>query len=304
LPMEHLTGDASPRSVATELSARLAPLAHASVSPPSASRAPRTGEWIVRWERLPADEARLRLFCFPFAGGGASLYRGWGKGLPRGVEVCPVQLSGRENRFGEALVEEMSVVLDTLEHELGPLLDLPFAFFGTSMGGVVAFELARRLRARRRLSPVRLFAAASFVPDRGPPSLLAEIMHNVANDVKGADPALLRRYKIVPEPVLASPDLLEKVMPPLYADLRMARSYRYIDEAPLDCPITALCGRHDPLMSREDLAAWSDHTRADFSLRMVEGEHLFVRTHRESVLRIVGSDLEDHLDEGTARAAS
>ncbi|WP_394845470.1 acyltransferase domain-containing protein [Pendulispora brunnea] len=298
VPVELLSGNASPRTLASELSTRLAP---ATVPAPM----PRNGEWVGRRERLPAGEARLRLFCLPFAGGGASVYRGWGKGLPRGVEVCPIQLPGRESRFGEAFVERLDAVLDALEHELSPLLDLPFAFFGTSMGGVIAFELARRLRARHRLAPTRLIAASSYVPRRGPSPALAEMMHSVLTN--GAEPALLRRFQIVPEALLANPDALAVLMPPLYADLHMMAGYRYVDEAPLDCPITVLRGSRDPLMTREDVAAWAEHTRGDFSLRTLEGEHLFVRTDRQAVLRIAGSELGgdlEALDEDTARAAS
>ncbi|WP_394834888.1 polyketide synthase dehydratase domain-containing protein [Pendulispora rubella] len=296
LPAELLSGAASARSIAAELSARLAPPA----APPV-----RTGEWVVRWERLPIGEARLRLFCFPFAGGGASSYRGWTRGLPRGVEVCAIRLPGRESRFGEALVDQFDVALEALEHELLPLLDLPFAFFGTSMGGVIAFELARRLRARHRLSPTRLFTASSYVPGRGPSPALGEMMRSVM--ATGADAALLRRYAIVPEALLASPDALAVVIPPLYADLRMMSGYRYAGDEALDCPITALYGTRDPLMSREDVAGWADHTRGDFSLRTLEGEHLFVRTERAALLRIVGRELAedlDTLDAASAREAS
>jgi len=303
LPAEQLTAAASPRAIAAALAARLAP-EPAAVAPVSVPAPMRAGAWIARGERPPTDQARLRLFCFPFAGGGASTYRGWDKALPRGVDVCHIQLPGRESRYGEPPVERLSVVLDTLERELAPLLDLPFAFFGTSMGGLLAFELARRVRARRGVSPVRLFTAASYAPHRGPSAPLAEL---IRTGVHGADPALLRRFKIVPDALFDSPDMLEVVLPPLYADMRLVGSYQYTDEPPLTCPITALCGTQDPLMTRDNAASWSHHTVADFALRMIPGEHLFVRTAPEAVLDVVREELSRHLaqlERGVAKVAS
>ncbi|MFP2906883.1 beta-ketoacyl synthase N-terminal-like domain-containing protein [Pyxidicoccus sp. 3LFB2] len=303
LAPEQLTASTSPRAIAEALAARLAPES-APVAPVTVSPPVHAGEWIAQWERPPAHEARLRLFCFPFAGGGASTYRGWDKALPRGVDVCRIQFPGRESRYGEPPVEHLSVLLDTLERELAPLLDLPFAFFGTSMGGLLAFELARRIRARRGVTPVRLFTAASYAPHRGPSAPLAEL---IRTGVHSADPALLRRFKVVPDALFASPDMLALVLPPLYADLKLVGSYQYADEPALACPITALCGTQDPLMTRDNAASWSHHTVADFSLRMIAGEHLFVRTAPEAVLDVVREELSRHLaqlERGVAKVAS
>ena len=100
-------------------------------------------------------EALVRLFCFPYAGGGASVYRGWASDLPDFVEVCPVQLPGREGRFREPAFTRLGPLVEALTESLRPCLDRPFAFFGHSLGALVAFELSRRLRREGR-RPVRL----------------------------------------------------------------------------------------------------------------------------------------------------
>src|ERR1700761_5579544 len=104
-----------------------------------------SARWIVR-KPLPA--ARLRLFCFPFSGGGAGAFRGWGDALP-GVEVCAVQPPGRESRMREPAISQMEPLVSQIVPVIRPLLDMPFAFFGHSLGASVAFDVARRLRRER-----------------------------------------------------------------------------------------------------------------------------------------------------------
>ena len=67
---------------------------------------------------FPQPDAALRLFCLPFAGGGASIYRTWGKLLGSTVEVCPVQLPGRENRFSEPAFKNAQALAQALANQL------------------------------------------------------------------------------------------------------------------------------------------------------------------------------------------
>lgn len=114
--------------------------------------------------RKPRLQARLRLFCFPYAGGGALIFRTWADGLPAEVEVCPVQLPGRGTRLMEPLFTQLLPLIQALSQALLPLLDKPFAFFGHSLGALVSFELARQLRRQYGVQPVRLFVSAGRAP--------------------------------------------------------------------------------------------------------------------------------------------
>src|SRR5262245_63225231 len=116
-----------------------------------------TERWLAYVSPRPA--ASVRLFCFPYAGGGASVFRGWADCLPGAVEVCPVQMPGRETRFREPAFTRLPPLVEALAASLRPHLDRPFAFFGHSLGALVAFELARRLRRDRGPEPIRLFAS-------------------------------------------------------------------------------------------------------------------------------------------------
>jgi surfactin synthase thioesterase subunit/phosphopantetheinyl transferase len=114
--------------------------------------------------RVPLAGARLRLFCFPFAGKGASVFRGWQDQLPPWAEVWPVQYPGRETRFKERPFGRLETLVRALCAELVPALDRPFAFFGHSMGALVAFEAARLLRREYGLAPVHLFVSGQGAP--------------------------------------------------------------------------------------------------------------------------------------------
>ena len=108
----------------------------------------KTDPWIRCAKPNPA--ARLRLFCLPYAGGGASLFRDWGQALPDSVEVCAIQLPGREDRIAETPFRQVEDLLPVLLEKLRPYLDRPIAFFGHSMGAFLSYELARALTEEHR----------------------------------------------------------------------------------------------------------------------------------------------------------
>ena len=233
----------------------------------------------------PGAGARLRLFCFPYAGAGASVYRAWSNVLAPEIEVVPVQLPGREERIREAPLTRLAPLVELLARELAPRLDVAFAFFGHSMGALVGFELARRLRAEGRPTPERLFASGRRAPsviDEGPP------LHTLDDD------ALLEKVRGLggtPEQILQYPELLRFWLPILRADFELCASYSDADDAtPLDCSVSAYGGLNDPHVSRDMLAAWRTHTRAPFNLRMFPGGHFFLHASQRALLRAVVED--------------
>lgn len=249
------------------------------------------GPWVAF--RAATGRARLRLFCLPYAGGGASVFRTWPVGLPPDVEVCPIQLPGRETRLAEAPFSRLAALVDALGEGLRPYLDLPFALFGHSMGALVGFELARRLRGRYGSSPRHLFVSARrapHLPERRPP------IHRLP------DPALveeLRRLNGTPEAVLRNGELMRLMLPALRADLAVCETYVHVEQAPLECPVSALGGVDDLEVPGGDLAAWAEQTRGPFALHMLPGDHFFLQGSRDGVLRVVA----DALSGGPGRAA-
>lgn len=235
--------------------------------------------------RRPRRKALLRLFCFPYAGGGASLFRTWLDFLPAEIAVVPVQLPGRENRLFENPVTQFSTLVALLAEALSPCLDLPYACFGHSMGALLSFELVRFLRRKGYPLPVHLFVSARSAPQ------LPDLDPSVHTLPDGAFVEEIRRLQGTPEAILQNTELLQILLPLLKADFALCKNYIYQEEAPLACPVTAFGGVQDGEISRMDLQAWSKQTSGPFRLRFFAGDHFFLQTERVALLEALGRDL-------------
>jgi medium-chain acyl-[acyl-carrier-protein] hydrolase len=246
--------------------------------------------WIAR--PRPAGGAVLRLFCFPYAGGTSVAYRGWSARLPPSIDVCPVQLPGRGARFRERAFDRLPDLLAAAMEGLRPHPDRPFAFFGHSMGALVAFELARDLRRRGGPMPIALFVSAHEAPHR--PSPLPPVTH-LSDDELVAE--MRRRYDGIPEEVLAEPELLELLLPILRADVSVLESYEHVREAPLPCAVSCFSGSDDRHLTDDDLDGWREHTSEPFRLRVLPGGHFFINEEQsgEKVLAAIAEDLRPWL---------
>jgi medium-chain acyl-[acyl-carrier-protein] hydrolase len=238
----------------------------------------------------PASRARLRLVCFPHAGGTAAAYRSFPSALPAGIEVLGLQLPGRGSRFKEPLAVRLGPLLDVLAGEAEKLAaDAPLAFFGHSMGALIAFELARHLRRRGAPLPLSLLVAGYRAP--GLPEESAPL-HPLS------EAAFLRevqRYGGLPQSVLEQPELLEMVVPILRADFELIETWNVAPEAPLAVPITAFGGQSDASASEADMRAWSAHTERPFALHMLPGDHFFVQSAEPALLDLVRGALAEAL---------
>ncbi len=212
-----------------------------------------------------------RLFCFPHAGGGAAWFRGLN--LDR-WSACPIRLPGRESRLAEAPYDSMAPLVEALASVIEPWLAGPFAFFGHSLGAVVAFELARLLRARGLPLPAILIASCARAPQYR------------RNHVPPPEPseeqflAELRTLEGIPAEVLDTPAALRAVLPALEADAKLYRHYIYSEGAPLPFPIRAWSGESDPRIALEHLNAWGEQTTSSFAIRLFPGGHFYLNTAR------------------------
>ncbi len=206
-----------------------------------------------------------------------------------GVEVCPVQLPGRETRLAEPPCSEMPALVQALAPALRPHLDRPFALLGHSLGALVAFELARELRRQQAPPPVHLFVLGHSAPHI---AAGCAPVHRLPDDEFVAE---VRRMGGTPDEVLAHAELRALMLPILRADFALSEGYRYADAPPLACPITALGGLADEHVSRERLQGWQMQTSATFSLHMLPGGHFFLHSARPLVLELVARQLAPHL---------
>ena len=231
-----------------------------------------TSGWL-RWPvRRPA--ADLRLVCFPHAGGGASAFWRWPRLLPPQVEVLAVQYPGRQDRFAEDYPETLTGMADPIAAELAALLDGqpgPVAFFGHSMGALVAFEVARRLPATGLPAPTRLVVSAHQAPT-------SPHVHGPDGDSDQAVLTYLRSLGGSGADLLEDPELRELTLPMVRNDLRLVRNYRYVDGPPLDCPITAVAGAQDRSCTPSQMRDWYRRTTRGFDLAVFPGDHFYLET--------------------------
>ncbi|MFE5487737.1 thioesterase II family protein [Streptomyces sp. NPDC056527] len=230
------------------------------------------------------DAARLRLFCFHHAGGAASSFSGWQPRLGGAISVVPVQLPGREHRVREPRLHDFARLVDELDEALDPLMDAPYAFYGHSMGGMVAYELARRRIVQGRTPPRQLLVGACPPPhtprgDISPERLTDEELT-----------AWMTRLDGLPELVLRYPEWLRLAVAVLRDDLRLAHSrVPGSEHEPLPVPVRVLAGSSDPLVTPRIAADWARHTSADFRVFTLTGGHFFHRSAPAIVLRLVSS---------------
>lgn len=246
------------------------------------SRSPLNG-WAVYPSRNP--NARLRLFCFPYAGGGATVFSTWPRMLPPEVEVVAVQPPGREARIGEKPYGDLAQLVDAMHPQLLPHMDKPFAFYGHSNGGLMAFELARTLRRTGGPMPRHLFVGGRPAPQV---VLEEELIHALPHD---EFLAALRRFAGTPEEILQNAEIMELVEPLLRADFSLGETYRWVPEAPLDLPISAYHGQGDEEVTADQVEAWREQTTREFRFRIFPGDHFFVNGDRAAVLQEITREL-------------
>jgi medium-chain acyl-[acyl-carrier-protein] hydrolase len=234
---------------------------------------------------------RLRVFCLPYAGGSALIYRGWQNYLPAGVAVLPVQLPGRGSRYREPPYVSMPAVVSAVAAAIEPFLDVPFAFYGHSMGATMSFELAHAVRKKFLKQPEHLFVSGSGGPHlpRTDPNI-----HDLPDD------QFIRRLKELngtPAEVFENPELMMMMMRTLRADFEIVETYSRFSGPPLDCPITALGGQDDSLVAREELESWKIHTTNSFNSWLLPGDHFFLHTSDTMVLGILSQQIRTILTE-------
>ncbi|HLN63006.1 MAG TPA: alpha/beta fold hydrolase [Symbiobacteriaceae bacterium] len=237
-----------------------------------------------KWHVGP--EPPVRLFCFPYAGGGAAVFSHWPEVLGRHAAVYALQLPGHWSRMAEQPVRRLFPLVRGIAEEMLAYVASPFALFGHSMGALVAFELARLLRRKYGLCPTHLFVSG-FRPPHLPdphPALY-----------RLPDCELLDRLKTLggtPNELLADSELLSMLLPVIRADLEVCGTYAYTDDVPLPCPITALGGVDDPLVQSEQMDQWQRHTSSFFRLHLFPGDHFYLLSARQRLLTTVSNALK------------
>ena len=242
----------------------------------------------ARWFDRPVKTSRsaFRLYCFPYAGGSSTIFRSWAAGVPADLEPVGVELPGRGRRIGEALLPDLDSLAFEAAEAIAATGDTRFALFGHSMGALLAFQVARRLRARGGPMPRHLFVSGCRAPhwhsDRKTVTVMSnEEFINTLRDLNGT-----------PDSVLRNPELMDLVLPVLKSDFTAVDRWQYRPERTLNIPITAFGGRSDPHVSPDAMHGWRDHTQQEFQCRLFSGDHFFIHSNEGLMLDYMFRDLQ------------
>lgn len=233
--------------------------------------------WIRRYH--PCPDAPARLVCFAHAGGSASYFFPVSAALAPGIDVLVVQYPGRQDRRGEALIDDIHVLADRIVDALASWTDRPMMFFGHSMGAVLAYETTRRLD-RNGTAPKALFVSGR----RSPTTFRSESVH------RRDDAGLLsevRRLSGTESQLLADEEIVQMVLPALRNDYRAIETYEYRAGPPVSCPIVALIGDVDPRVDADEARDWQRHTAARFDLRVFPGGHFYLNANQGAIVDLL-----------------
>jgi medium-chain acyl-[acyl-carrier-protein] hydrolase len=238
------------------------------------------------WVPIHSDRGcRYRVLGFPHAGGSAAAYRSWRTFVGPEIDFCPVELPGRGSRSGETPLTSLAELVERIAGPIEPLLNVPFAFFGHSVGARIAFECAHRLRARDGRTATHLFLSG-----RGAPQVEERLSspHGMTDD---ALIAMLRRLGGTPREVLENRAFAAALLPMIRADLALAESQGIGEADCLSCPVTAFAGSDDASVGPDALDAWRHATRGRFRAFWVPGGHFYAPAGVAAVMREILRDL-------------
>lgn len=228
----------------------------------------------------PSDREVIRLFCIPHAGGGLSVFRGWQEQLGSEVGAIIVRLPGREGRFREdpyrGIGPLVSDLTDAVLESMKP--GERFAFFGNSLGGLIAFETLHEIRHRTGHEALHLFVSAVGAPHL--PPALPPISHLDDSDLVRE---VSRRYGGIPAQILNDQEFMAAMLPTLRADIGLLESYERTEPRPLSCPITAFGGIRDRTLPLEHLMGWAEQTTSSFTHVLLDEDHLYLQSARQEL---------------------
>lgn len=236
-----------------------------------------------RWICGPAPQrdASVRLFCFPYAGSGAAVFLPWRAPFATSaIDLCCVQLPGRETRFTEVLISAMPELVRGICDGIEPHLDRPFSLFGHSMGAVISYEVARELARRGLPLPEWLFVSGSLPPHRRE----LESLHTLP-DAELIE-TLVCRYNGIPAEILSNQEALDVALPILRSDFALMERYRHEASDAMPVKIAAFGGTTDPFVPAPELERWRDLTAESqrFHIRVFDGDHFFLHEQRAAVI--------------------
>ncbi|MBC2578803.1 thioesterase II family protein [Clostridium sp. DJ247] len=228
---------------------------------------------------------KVKLFCIPHAGGSAAVYSKWKKYINPSIEICPIELAGRGKRFNENLYNNINEIVEDIYEIIKNNLQTDYAFFGHSMGSLIAYELTYHIMKLKNKSPKHIF----FSGKKAPHIMYKNRLIHTLSDIEFKNRIL--EFSGTPKEVFENRDMLNIFAPILRADLGIFETYKYVEKhCKLDCNITIINGKNDDL-TINDISGWKQHTSKSCSIYLFNGGHFYLNENLEALISIINTTL-------------
>jgi surfactin synthase thioesterase subunit/acyl carrier protein len=256
------------------------------------------------------ENAKFRLFCLPYGGRGASAYKNWQSLLPEEVEVCAIQLPGREDRLNEPPIKTMDEMVETLDQVLDGKMDIPFGFYGHSFGSFISYNLTCRWMREKRSLPKHLFLGGCSAPQIIPNPLLMKIAAAFKDvgieelpDPEVADTFTVEQLRVF----LNSPELkvitkqdeeiARALIPTVLSDINIVKSNKFVPQEGFAVPITCFHGLTDEDVAEDEMRAWEEVTAGRYTIHLLPGDHFFLNENKDQkdLVALIGKELKPYI---------
>jgi surfactin synthase thioesterase subunit len=222
------------------------------------------------------------LICLPFAGASKYSYRDFEKFSNPSLRIVTVELPGRGSRMNESHLKDMHRMVDDLFKRLPTVIHSSrYAFFGHSMGALIAYLLTHKIIKHKYPKPYHLFITGKEGPSA--PMTEDEKKHLFPKDRFIEE---LKKYQGSPQEVLENEELLNFFLPTLLADFEASENYVYQQVPRLDVPMTVITGTEEN-MYNDEILLWENETIYPVDFRRMSGNHFFIFKHKEEILDII-----------------
>jgi medium-chain acyl-[acyl-carrier-protein] hydrolase len=232
---------------------------------------------------------RMRLFIFPYAGCRASMFKEFENSLSPYIEICAMQLPGREERFLEKPFDNIDALLEEWKEHHHSYMDMPFAFYGHSMGALLCYEVAYYMEIRKKALPLHVFISGSYPPHH---LKYPEDINKLPDDALIEE---LKKINGIPLDLLDNIDLVKLFLPIIRADLSIAISYTYKRNYIFSFPLTVFCGESDPIVNHLELQKWKPYTNKECKIFTYPGDHFFIFSPDKAFLKVINDQLLQYL---------
>ena len=247
--------------------------------------------WIYDYHEKP--EARMRLFCFPYGFGSASMYKEWQEMLGDRVDVCAIKIPGLDvERMREMPAGDIDELMETMDKVIGDtLLDKPCATFGNSWGSLFSYRLANRL-ARDPRADLKLCIISGYTSPSLPNTSLMQILDelkrigydhiptdqelretNSLDEISRAFVSAWGQSVQSEESAVTGTKLTLSLIASAY---RLIEHFHYDPKEKFTVPIVGFHGIDDYRVPLEDMNAWETVTSGGYSMFTVPGDHAFI----------------------------